>query len=1000
MRNNGMPYRMIAFALLLVSAPVSAQTGVGSIAGTARDVTGAVLPGVTVEASSPALIEKVRAVVTDDQGNYKILELRPGTYAVTFTLPGFATFRREGIQLTTGFTATVNGEMKVGGLEETVTVTGASPVVDVQNARTQNVISDELLRTLPAGGKSTDAFAALTVGARIADSGGAAASMDVGGSRGETGRDISIHGSAASDLKRQIDGMNYNMSSGDGGGSAVVTFRVSTLGMQESVFESGGMAETETNAQINLVPKDGGNRFRLSSVAAYTDRNFQATNLTDTLRARGATTPGAIRKIWDYGLGIGGPIVTDRLWFYSANRAWGVQTVSPGAFWNKTQDSFVYTPDTAREGYEANPNKDFSGRFAWQASAKHKLTMMHFYNRQCACQQFVSAVLAPEAAFANEASSNFSQITWTYPATSRLLFTAGATFGFFPITMPYADGVTPESISLVEQATGLQFNAQVSFEGAAGPSWGLQYGEPSVANNHNQRFAVAYVTGSHAFKAGMFAQLGKAATEGQFLNGAVRYFLRNGVPVSLNQYVSPYAYDLRTRSYGVFVQDQWTLRRLTLNYGVRFDQFTGFVPATTTPIGMFTESLQFPEVKGIPNFKDISPRVSAAYDVFGNGKTAIKGSWNRYLKSQGTGGVQLVAPVFQTVRFTNRLWNDVNGNRIPDCDLRSPNANGECQAMANRDFGNPRAPSVFPADDVTTGWDARIHNWQGSVVLQQELMSGVGLTVGYYRTEYFNLTVTDNRTVTPQDYDAYCVTTPVDARLPGGGGQQLCGLYNLNPSKFGQPANSLITQSNHYPGEHEDRFDGVDFELTARFERGARLGGGASFASQRTFNCKIIDSPEQGRPEFCDSTAPWSYGTAVKLHGSYPLPWGIEASAVLQNLPGFPILANLVATNAQIAPSLGRNLAGCPTTGVCNATVSIPIVQPFTMFEDRPTQLDIRLTKIFRIGTARVKGLFDIYNLTNDAAVLSQNRTYGAAWLRPTVIHQARLFKFGVEIEY
>lgn len=985
---------MFAVAMMLGADDVWAQTGVGTIAGTARDATGAVLPGVTVEASSPALIEKVRSVVTDDQGNYKILELRPGTYTVTFTLPGFATFKREGVELTSGFTATVNGEMKVGSLEETVTVTGASPVVDVQNARTQNVMTDQLLRTLPAGGKSTDAFVALTLGARLTgggdSSGGPGAALDVGGSRGELGRNVSIHGSRPDDLKRMIDGMNYNMGGATGGGWSV-TFRVSTIGMQESVIESSGTGEGETNTQLNLVPKDGGNEFRLSGVAAYTNRHLQGKNLNDELRARGATTGASVRKIWDYGVGIGGPIVSDRLWFYSANRWWGAQNGAPGAFWNQTQGTFIYTPDLAREGYEEQPNKDFSGRFTWQATSKHKVALIHFINRQCACQQFVSVTVAPEAAFSNRNRNNYNQTTWTYPATNRLLFTAGATFGFFPYNLPRADGVTPETIAVTELSTGLKFNAQDTVGGANG-----QYGK-IFSNNFNQRFNVAYVTGSHAFKAGTYTQQNKLVNDA-LLNQAISYDLRFANPVALTQWI-PAFFDVRSTMLGVYAQDQWTVRRVTLNYGVRYDQFNGFAPATHFPASRFIQTIEYPEAKGLVAFKDISPRMSAAYDVFGNGKTAIKGAWGRYVRSEGSSTTQVMTPALQAVRSTSRTWSDTNRNGTPDCNLVSPDQNGECGGMADRAFGTSRA-TRFLADDVAKGWGVRQFNWQGSVALQQELRPGVGVTLGYYSTRYYNLTITDNRTIVPDDHNPYCITTPLDARLPGGGGQQLCGLYNLNPSKFGLASNSLITQSDNYSGEHVDRFDGVDVELNARFPRGAILAGGVSTSSQQIFSCKIIDSPEQGRPGFCESRPPWSAGTQIKLHGLYPLPWGIEASGVLQKLPGIQILANMIATNAQIAPSLGRNLAGCPATGACTATVSIPIVAPYTMFEKGALQLDIRLTKTVRLGKTRVKGMFDVYNLTNDGTVMNMNTTYGSAWLRPTLIHQARLFKFGAEIEY
>src|SRR4051812_40489191 len=190
---------MLAGLLCAVASRANAQ-GAGGIAGVVRDTSGAVMPGVTVEASSPALIEKVRSVVSDAEGQYKIVDLRPGTYTVTFTLPGFSIVKREGVELSAGFTATINADLKVGGLEETITVSGQSPVVDTQNVVQQKVLTRELLDSVPS---SRSNYAALTPGA--------SRSTDVGGSNGtDAGSTFTIHGSRALDVRRLIDGMRWN----------------------------------------------------------------------------------------------------------------------------------------------------------------------------------------------------------------------------------------------------------------------------------------------------------------------------------------------------------------------------------------------------------------------------------------------------------------------------------------------------------------------------------------------------------------------------------------------------------------------------------------------------------------------------------------------------------------------------------------------------------------------------------------------------------------------
>jgi hypothetical protein len=303
--------------------------------------------------------------------------------------------------------------------------------------------------------------------------------------------------------------------------------------------------------------------------------------------------------------------------------------------------------------------------------------------------------------------------------------------------------------------------------------------------------------------------------------------------------------------------------------------------------------------------------------------------------------------------------------------------------------------------------------WQGSAGIQQELRPGVGLKVGYFRTAFGNFRVTNNVAVTSADYDPFCVTAPVDPRLPGGGGNQICGLRDLKGAAFGAVSN-LVGRASQF-GTQTEVYNGVDIGINARFGRGGLLAGGVNTGRTVTDNCDIVTKhPEivatssifaaaspAASTQFCHPTHSWAGQTQVKLSGVYPLPWDAQVSAVFQNLPGFPLLATRPFTNAEIAPSLGRNLAACPAaTGPCTATASVALVQPFTRFEDRLTQLDVRLSKRLRVGGVRVQGMLDIYNLLNGSTVLLVNTNYGSQWLRPTEVLPARLFKLGVQLDF
>ena len=317
--------------------------------------------------------------------------------------------------------------------------------------------------------------------------------------------------------------------------------------------------------------------------------------------------------------------------------------------------------------------------------------------------------------------------------------------------------------------------------------------------------------------------------------------------------------------------------------------------------------------------------------------------------------------------------------------------------------GLATAQSTFFDPAYITGWGSRPFLWNSSLSVQHELRPGIGLTVGYFRTAYGNLTVTDNRAVVPSDYSPYCVTAPVDERLGSVSGSQLCGLYDVNPSKFGQ-VNNLVTHASNF-GEFTNVFNGVDVSVNARFARGAVLTGGVSTGSTVIDWCDLQHDPSLTIPDvsattphtsgFCHTSPPWSAGTQIKLAGSYPLPWAFQVSGTFQNLPGPTYGASQLYRSAQIAPSLGRPLAAGST-----ATVSIPLVEPNILYEPRFSQLDLRGTRFFRAFGSRIQAQFDVYNVLNASPVLGLSGTFGALWRRPTTILGARILKFGIQVDW
>jgi hypothetical protein len=973
-----------ALCVLLLSAQADAQsTTTGAIAGTVKDTSGAVIPGVTVEVTSPALIEKGRTTVSDGAGQYRVVDLRPGTYAVRFSLAGFGTVQHEDVHLTTGFTASVNAELAVQAGQETITVVGATPTVDVRNVAAQTVLSRELVDTLP-GNRTHPAYAAVTLGAQ------SVGVYDVGGTKGESGAGISIHGSRSTDGKLTIDGMSFQHVDGSFGGGTRA-YMVNQVMMQEVALSGGSAsAEWETGGvHVNYIPKDGGNTFSFNTLVNFSNGSLQSTNLDDELEGRGVTTAPEVKQIHDVNVGGGGPIARDRLWFYGGYRHWFSQEYLPNTYFNRLQGSLFYEPDLSRRGFNTIGGWDVSGRLTWQAAAKHKFAVYASRQDTGSLGAGMSSARPPEAAtYSDYRPQRLVQASWNYPATSKLLLEAGGTYISNNVNVLPGDYFAREDLGVITPDTPTVVDSGLGITYGNNPDWRRRQ-----APQTNTRFSAAYVTGQNMLKVGAFYTDGSNKVNN--FGPEVTYTFQNRRPTQLTQTAFPRPDDVAVSLLGLYAQDQWTLSsRLTLNLGFRYDALHGSVNEVQIPGGQFLAPVTLPAVDDVPDWKDVSPRLGAAYDLFGDGRTAVKVAIGKYVGSHGPDLALASSPSGSFSARTNRNWNDSDLDLVPDCDLQNLAINGECGATTNSRFGTVVSTRQY-GEDVRIGWDARDYSWQGQISVQHEVRRGLTVNAGYYRTWYGNLTVTDNLAWLPSDYSHFCITAPTDPRLPEGGGNQVCGLYDVNPALFSR-VDEVVTQASRH-GESKETFDGVDVGMTVHFGNGGQAAGGVSLGQTVTDNCFVVDSPQQARPGYCRVVRPWwdSQGQ-LKFNAIYPLPWwGLQTSLTYQNLAGAPHAANYVATNAEVRPTLGRDLASGPS-----GTVTVPILPPNTSFEDRLQQLDLRFAKVFRVGGMRVQGMFDIYNALNANTVLGTNPAWGVNWLRPTEVLGPRLFKFGAQVDF
>jgi hypothetical protein len=982
----------------------------GAVAGNVKDASGAVLPGVTVEVASPALIEKVRSAVTDGSGQYRIVNLPPGTYSVTFSLPGFSTVKRDALDVSVNFTSTVDAEMKVGSVEETITVTGESPIVDIQSAATARSVTSETFKELPSGG-SWIQMAALMPAIR-------ASNTDVGGVLGDqTGAQVSAHGARSDDGVSMIDGLRI--------GNMYISSNLTNMSLSPLLFDqvdiqlSGQSGETGTNGVImNAIPKAGGNRFSGSALANGSGPSLQGNNVTPDLNARGLQGAASkLKTLYDINGAVGGPIKRDKVWFYGTSRYFTNEYYLASKYYPVDPTTVVRANDTSKQSYGGTYTYDNNARITWAISDKQKISGWYAYQYKVDPHWLIQIFNAsPEAVRITTWHTQLSTTKWTYTATNKLLFEAGVAAGGSPDTIkldpdqvglcPSQGSLAPRCISITEQTAGnFSYRAPTGFD--------FDDRLPSQSFNAS----TSYVTGSHNAKFGFEMQRGHFwRGDNNDSTGGIWYTTTAGAPalITLQSPVSGWQNNLNY-NLGIFAQDRWTVDRLTVSGGLRVD----FLNESTEPFTakahrwLPNRNQAYGAVKNVPNWKDLEPRASAAYDLFGNGKTALKTSFSRGVEQDSIRYAAANNPASTLVTATNRSWDDRNGlginnDFVPQCDLTVSAANGECGPWITPNFGSANVATAYdPA--AMNGWGARPYNWEFSGGVQQEIAPRISASFGYFSRVYGNFFVVDNENLAKTDFTQYSVTVPTDARLPNSG-QTVTGLYDQN---FIVAQKNVIKNSSTF-GTQQQHWNGVDLSVDARLKNGLFLQAGLSSGKTLTDNCDIIDDVPEAltvsgaagiQPQvtgaaagqvtpasFCHQVTPFL--TQYKGLVSYTLPYGVRISGTLQSLPGPQIVATNVYNNTNRATltTLAR-----PFT---NAQATINTIQPASAYGDRLNQIDLRFTKIVNVGKGRIDFNVDLYNAFNSDAVIGELGSIGPVWRLPITVIQPRFVKFAARWDF
>ena len=1024
-------------ALLWLAMLPAVAFAQASITGVVKDTSGAVLPGVTVEASSPALIEKVRTAVTDGSGTYRITELRPGTYTVTFSLTGFNTVKREGIELAGSFTATVDADMKVGALEETITVSGEAPIVDVQSSTRERVTDAEQITALPTG-RNMFALGVLIPGVSISGGTGGLGVQDVGGALGPETRALVAHGGRTEDQRFMMNGVSLSSMIGGGWGGGAIP---NATGLQEIVYDTASVsADLSTGGvRINFIAKEGGNQFHGTIFGNFANDSFQTTNVDSALLARSAAlaNAGTVDRNWDFNPGFGGPLKKDKVWFYLSGRSQGAYLFAPGIYYNKNENDptkWTYDPDLSRPASIQKTWLDAQARVSFQISQKNKLGVTYTQQDFCACHDNIGPqganIHAPEAAYDRRfPTQRVVLLDWTAPVTNKLLIEASGIhrverWGNMNL-QERGLSIDPRMIGVLDTAAnvpGLGVIANLAYRDRAVTNYNNSWNQ-----NFHWRFNVSYITGSHAAKFGTNDAIGRHTNTSYLVNNLF-YRFTNGVPNQFTLNALPNTQKINVdHDFGLFAQDKWTLGRLTLSGGVRYDHFINSFPEQALAPTLYTpnRNVTFASTKNV-NLQDITPKSQVAYDLFGNGKTAIKGSLNKYLQGLGTSGFLTgnPNPIALLASTSARSWTDVNRNYVIDCNVLNPAAQdlsasgGDVCGAGNPAFGQPTPNTRFDPE-LLTGWGNRFYNWEFSASVQQEVMPRVSVDVGYFRRWYGNFPVVDNRAVSPADFDTFSVVAPSDPRLPNGGGYTVSGLKAVKESKY-NVFDNYETKADNY-GKMTDHWNGIDVTVITRL-RSVSAQFGTSTGRQSRDYCDVLDDvPEaafaatvatfwtlsnvpstavtnQGLLPYCKFTGKWQ--TQAKGVASYNVPKiDVQVSGTYQYLPGPELQALFNATNAFVR-DLGRPLPGN------NPFNTVNLIEPGTQYGDALNQVDLRFAKLVRFGSKRTMISFDLYNATNTNTILLLNNNFVAGangnntWQVPTTILQPRFFKIGAQFDF
>ncbi|MBI4471187.1 MAG: TonB-dependent receptor [Acidobacteria bacterium] len=922
-------------------AAMAQSSGFGRIGGAVQDATGAVIPGVSVVLSRPGSVGGNQEAVTNERGAYQFSGLVPGTYSVRAELPGFRPALRQSIVVNADATARVDLRLEVGEITDAITVTADAVLLDTTTALRQTVLDRAVLDNLPS---RNDIWAIANVVPGVIST-----RIEVGGTEAYNSSNITVHGaSQTTEGAYAIDGFEFGSSKGAGASLAIY---VAPSTFQEVNYQTGSAsAESQRGGIVyNMVTRTGTNDFHgdfqfTGARGAMQWDNISEARRRDLIAAVPARVlsknpdfdpSGKIQGIYDASLAVAGPIIRDRLWFAG--------TVFRGEMNKFIVGSYDLDGSLVKE---RNKKKDMTIKLSLQLTKSQQLHFFHEENQKLALTGASPSTFATSEVMTCQCpnSKAMTFLKWNAVLTPRLVAEAGASSFHGMNTYTPQPHVGPGALPTYDAVTQYSTGADVTY------GWEPNRRNMAIANlsynseSHDVRFGYQFM--------GAF-YYNRQHSLSHYPSGLLAVFA-NGVPDLVETYNTPVSWKNIERNHSFFVQDKWRIsRKLTLSLGLRAQNTNNWIPPTCQPTTIFIEGKCFDRTQP-PKFFTVSPRFAAIYDIFGDGRTAVKVSANRYDQSLGSTYMNRVSPV----RVTNdeRSWNDTNGDRYPQLSELGPST-GFALGRANRYNTDLKRP-----------WSLEL-----SAEIEHQLPGEIKVAFGYYHRETRDNLSTRNLLVPREGYTPITVTERVSGRQ----------VTVFNQDRATRRQFDLLWDNF---AEADTQFNGFDLSMTKRMSNRWSMLASLSYGRNKgdVFGTADLNNPNnQFRRGLLSNDVPWQ----GKVSGVYQLPFGIDLSGRLQASQGFP-----ERTTVRVASSTIRLTQGTTTLDV----------EPrgFTRLPGY-AMLDLGLRKTFQVSERwTVRPTLDLFNVLNVDTIRGRITQFGPTYGRVRSMVDGRMMRLGLDLSF